>query len=169
MVVDRNSRNISFPAQLGILLALIGGGLIIGSIIAGIAWIVMTGRPILAMAGDMLKPQYYNAVMVIQAISTFFMFFIPVYIFALICYRKPAKFMGFNTNINLKQIFLILGILILTFPLSGALAELNKILPISREWAAKFKAMEDSRAAQEAALININSFPRYIISLIVIG
>ena len=29
--------------------------------------------------------------------------------------------------------------------------------------------MEDSRAAQEAALININSFPRYIISLIVIG
>jgi len=169
MVVDRNSRNISFPAQLGILLALIGGGLIIGSIIAAIAWIVMTGRPILAMAGDMLKPQYYNAVMVIQAISTFFMFFIPVYIFALICYRKPAKFMGFNTNINLKQIFLILGILILTFPLSGALAELNKILPISREWAAKFKAMEDSRAAQEAALININSFPRYIISLIVIG
>jgi len=168
-VVDRNSRNISFPAQLGILLALIGGGLIIGSIIAAIAWIVMTGRPILAMAGDMLKPQYYNAVMVIQAISTFFMFFIPVYIFALICYRKPAKFMGFNTNINLKQIFLILGILILTFPLSGALAELNKILPISREWAAKFKAMEDSRAAQEAALININSFPRYIISLIVIG
>jgi membrane protease YdiL (CAAX protease family) len=29
--------------------------------------------------------------------------------------------------------------------------------------------MEDSRAAQEAALININSFPKYIISLIVIG
>ena len=29
--------------------------------------------------------------------------------------------------------------------------------------------MEDSRAAQETALININSFPRYIISLIVIG
>ena len=169
MVIDRNSRNISFPAQLGILLALIGGGLIIGSMIAAVAWIVMTGRPILAMAGDMLKPQYYNAVMVIQAISTFFMFFIPVYIFALICYRKPAKFMGFNTNVNLKQIFLILGILILTFPLSGALAELNKILPISREWAAKFKALEDSRAAQEAALININSFPRYIISLIVIG
>ena len=169
MTIDRNSKNISFPAQLGILLALIGGGLIIGSIIAAIAWIVMTGRPILAMAGDMLKPQYYNAVMSIQVISTFFMFFIPVYIFAFICYRKPAKFLGFNTNINYKQIFLLLGILILTFPLSGALAELNKILPISKQWAEKFKAMENARAAQEAALININSFPRYIISLIVIG
>lgn len=29
--------------------------------------------------------------------------------------------------------------------------------------------MEDARAAQEAALININSFPKYVISLIVIG
>ena len=97
----------------------------------------------LAMADDILKPQYYNAVMVVQAISTFFMFFLPVYIFALICYRKPAKFMGFNTTVNYKQVFLILGILILTFPLSGALAELNKIFPISAQWAAKFKAMED--------------------------
>jgi uncharacterized protein len=169
MTIDRNSRNISFPAQLGIFLGLIGGGLIIGSLIAAVAWIAMTGRPILAMANDILKPQYYNAVMVVQAISTFFMFFLPVYVFALICYRKPSKFMGFNTNINYKQIFLLLGILILTFPLSGALGELNKIFPISPQWAAKFKAMEDSRAAQEAALININSFPRYIISMIVIG
>ncbi len=114
-MIDRNSKNISFPAQLGILLGMIGGGLIIGSIISAGAWLMMTGRPLLAMADDMLKPQYYNAVMAIQAISTFFMFFLPVYFFALICYRKPAKFMGFNTNINYKQIFLLLGILILPF------------------------------------------------------
>ena len=167
--IDRNSKNISFPAQLGILLGLIAAGLILGSIISAVAWLMMTGRPLLAMAEDMLKPQYYGAIMAIQAISTFCMFFMPVYIFALICYRRPAKFLGFNTNINYKQIFLLLCILILTFPLSGALAELNKIVPISKYWALKFKAMEDSRAAQEAALININSFSRYIISLIVIG
>ncbi len=166
---DRNSKNFSYPAQLGIFLGLIGAGLIIGTLISAVAWLVLTGRPILAMESDMLKPQYYNAVMAIQAISTFFMFFLSVYFFALICYRKPAKFMGFNININYKQVFLILGILILTFPLSGALAELNKILPISEYWAAKFKAMENSRAAQEAALININSFSRYLVSMVVIG
>lgn len=64
---------------------------------------------------------------------------------------------------------LLLAILALTFPLSGALAELNKIIPIPTSWAAKFKGMEDTRAEQEAALININTFPKYIISLIVIG
>ena len=130
---------------------------------------MMTGRPILAMATDMLKPQYYNAIMAIQVISTFCLFFVPVFFLAVICYRKPAKFLGFNTNINYKQILLLLGILILTFPLSGALAELNKVIPIPAKWATRFKLIEDARAAQEAALININSFSRYIISLVVIG
>jgi uncharacterized protein len=77
--------------------------------------------------------------------------------------------MGFNSSINYRQLLIVLGILILTFPLSGALAELNKIIPIPKDWELKFKAMEAAREAQEAALININSFSKYIISLIVIG
>lgn len=116
MVIDRNSKNIRYPAQLGILLGLIGAGLIIGGLISIAAWLMMTGRPMLGLEQDMLKPQYYNAVMVMQALSTFFMFFVPVYVFALICYRRPAKFIGFNGNINYKQVFLLLGILVLTFP-----------------------------------------------------
>jgi uncharacterized protein len=169
MMVDRNSKNFSYVSQIGILLGLIGAGLILGTLISAFAWLMMTGRPILEIEADMLKPQYFNAVMAMQVLSTFFLFFLPVYFFSLICYRKPVKFLGFNTNINLKQVFIMLGILLLTFPLSGALAEFNKIIPLPINWATKFKAMEDSRALQEAALININSFSRYIISLIVIG
>lgn len=169
MEIDRNSKNFSYIAQLGILIGLVGAGMVIGTVISAVAWLMMTGRPIMAMEADMLNPAYYNATMAIQVISTFFLFFVPVYFFAVICYRKPSKFLGFNTNINIKQILLLIGILLLTFPLSGALAELNKIIPIPTNWATKFKLMENSRSAQEAALININSFPRYIISLIVIG
>ncbi|MEO8763975.1 MAG: type II CAAX endopeptidase family protein [Ginsengibacter sp.] len=169
ITIDRNSKNISFPAQLGILLGLIGAGLIIGTIISAVVWVVMTGRPMLSMETDMLKPQYYGAIMAVQVFSTFFLLFIPTYVFSLICYRKSGKFLGFTININSKQVFLLLGILILTFPLSGALAELNKIIPIPISWATKFKLAEDARAAQEMALININSFPRYIISLVIIG
>lgn len=169
MVVDRNSKKVSYPAQLGILLGFVGAGLIVGAIVSVLIWKAMTGRPLLSMADDMLKPQYYNAIMLVQAVSTFFMFFLPVYFLALIAYRKPARFMGFNQNISYRQFFIVIGILILTFPLSGALAELNNIIPIPKNWAVKFKAMEDTRALQEGALININSFPKYLISLIVIG
>ena len=169
MTIDRNSKNFSYPAQFGILLGLIGTGILIGFFISVITWLLMTGRPLLSMETDMLKPQYYSAVMTIQVLSTFLMFFLPAIFFSIICYKKPAKFLGFNININIKQVMILLGILMLTFPLSGALAELNKIIPLPNNWTAYFKLKEDTRAAEEGAFININSFPRYMISLIVIG
>ncbi len=169
IITDKNQKNISYPAQFGILLGFIGAGLFIGAFISIAIWMMMTGRPFLSIQTDMLKPQYYNATMTIQVVSTFVMFVLPVYFVALISYRKPARFLGFTTNINYKQIALVLAILVLAFPLSGALAELNKIIPIPKSWADYFTAKEDARAAEEAALININSFSKYLISLIVIG
>ena len=169
MMTDYNSKNIRYPSQLAILLGLTGGGLIIGSLASLAIWTMMTGQPFPLKAEDILQPKYYQVNMVLQAVSTFFIFFVPVHFFAAICYRKPFKYMGFNFRFNYKQVLLVIAILILTFPLSGALATLNKILPISEYWAAKFKAMELAREAQEAALININSSSRFIISLIVIA
>lgn len=168
-MIDRNSRNFSFPAKLGILLAFIGAGLVVGSLVSAGLWIVMTGRPIMEMAQDLMNPKYYSAIMWMQAISTLFMFFLPVYFFALVCYRNPSKFIGFNTRISSRQLMIVIAILILTFPLSGALAEINKIIPIPKDWEMKFKAMETSRASQEAVLININSFSRYIMSMFIIA
>lgn len=169
MILDQNSRNFSFPSKLAIFLGLIGAGLIVGTLISAGLWIGMTGRPILSMESDIANPKYYNAIMAMQVVSTLFIFFLPVYFFALICYRNPATFIGFSTRVNQQQVLLVIGLLILTFPLSGALAELNKIIPIPKAWEIKFKAMEATRAAQEAALININSFGRYIISMMVIA
>ena len=166
---DRNSRNFSFPGQLGILLGLIGGGLILGAIVSFLIWLAMTGRGVATMQTDVLNPKYYYPIMWMQAVSTFLMFFLPVYIFALICYRNPGKFIGFNTRINYKQVLIIFAILVLTFPLSGALAELTKMIPIPHSWQIYFKAKEAARAAEEKALININTFPKYLLSMIIIA
>lgn len=166
---DYNSKNVRYPSQLAIFLGLTGAGLVIGALATFAIWTMMTGEAFPLRAEDILQPKYYKVNMVLQAVSTFFIFFVPVHFFALICYRKPFTYMGFNFRFNYKQVLLLIGILILTFPLSGSLATLNKIVPIPEYWAAKFKAMELAREAQEAALININSFSRYIISLIVIG
>ena len=168
-MIDRNSRDFNYPAQFGIFLGLIGAGLVIGTLISALIWTLMTGRPILSMESDILNPKYYHAIMCMQAISTIFMFFLPVYFFALICYRNPYKFIEFNKNINYKQVLLLIGILILTFPLSGALAEFTKIIPIPHEWTVKFQKMEKDRELQESVLININSFSRYIFSIGIIA
>lgn len=168
-MIDRNSRKISFPNQMGILLGLIGAGVVIGAFVSFGIWLAMTGRGIATMETDILNPRYYSAVMWMQAVSTFMMFFLPVYLFALICYRNPSKFMGFNTNFNYKQVLMVLVILVFTFPLSGALAEMTKLIPIPHGWEVYFKSKEAERAVQEKALININTFPKYLISMIIIG
>lgn len=169
MGLDNNSKNVRYPSQLAIFFGLTAAGLVIGSLASFAIWTMMTGQPFPLKAEDMLQPKYYKVNMVLQAVSTFLIFFVPIHFFAAICYRKPFTYLGFNFRFNFKQVLLLIGILILTFPLSGALATLNKIIPIAPSLAAKFKAMELAREAQEAALININSFSRYIISLLVIG
>lgn len=166
---DRNSRNFSYPSQMGILLGLIGAGVILGAMVSFLIWLVMTGRGITIMENDILNPKYYSAIMWMQAVSTFMMFFLPVYLFALICYRDPTKFMGFNTRFNYKQVIMVLVILVFTFPLSGALAEMTKVIPIPHSWQIYFKAKEAERALQEKALIHINTFPKYLTSMIIIG
>lgn len=169
MMPDYNAKNISYPSQLAIFLGLTAGGLVIGSLATLAVWSMMTGVPFPLKAEEILQPKYYNVNMVMQVVSTFLIFLVPVHFFAIICYRKPLQYLGFNFRFNYKQFLLLIGILILTFPMSGALSTLNKILPISPSLAAKFKAMELEREAQEAALIQINSFLKYIISLIVIA
>lgn len=167
--IDRNSKNISFPGQLGTLLGLFGAGIVVGSFISVGIWMAMTGSPVLNMESDISNPKYYNAIMWIQAVSTFFMFYLPVYFTAMICYRNPSKFMGFNMKVNWKQVLIVLAMVVLTFPLSAALAELNKIIPISKSWQAYFTAKEAERAVQEAALIKISSFSRYLLSMFIIA
>src|SRR5665213_1691214 len=169
-MIDKNSGKFSFSTQLGILLGLVGAGIVIGGIIIPIIiWVVMTGRPILSMATDIFNPKYYQAIMWIQVVSTFFMFFLPAYFTAIICYRKPSKFLGFNTNFNYKQLLILLVIVFFTFPLSGVLAEFTKMIPLPNSWQVYFQTKEAERAAQEMALIKINSFPRYLLSMIIIA
>jgi membrane protease YdiL (CAAX protease family) len=169
IMINSNSKNIRHPTQLAILLGITGGGVIISALITAVIWLMMVGGTLPTKSQDILQPKYYNVSMVIQAVTTFCIFFLPVYLFAAICYRRPAKFLGFNSRINYKQFFLVLCILIVTFPLAGALGELNKILPIPQNWALKFKTWEAAREAEEAAFIHINSVPRYLLSLFIIA
>ena len=75
-MIDRNSRNFSFPGQLGILLMLLGGGVLAGSFASAGVWVMMTGKPLSALQNDMANPAYYYALITLQAVTTFFLFFL---------------------------------------------------------------------------------------------
>ena len=168
-MIVRNFRKFSFPGQLAIFLMLLGGGIMLASFASAGTWIMMTGKSLLTLQNDMANPAYYYAVIVLQAINTFFLFFLPAWIFAKICYQSPQKFMGIKTPFNFPQVVWMLAILALTFPLSDTLSQLTRAIPLPGDWKAKFDAMETARAAQEAILIKIDSLPKYLISLALIG
>lgn len=168
-MADSNSKNISYPSQFAIFLGLTGAAIMVATLATFAVWNMMTGLPFPTKTEDLLQPKFYNVNMVMQAVTTFLIFFMPVHFFALICYRNPYQYLGFNNRFNFKQTSLVFGILILAFPLSGALSELTKIILIPAEWETKFKAMELARQAQEAALIHIDSIQKLFISLLVIA
>ena len=169
MMTVKNSKNFSYPGQIGVLIALLGVGLIIGAVVSALVWVVMTGQSITAMQSDMLNPKYYNAVMMLQVISTLFLFLFPVYFFARICYRRPWEFIGMKTPFSLRQVIAVVVILALTFVFSDTLAQLTQMIPLPKSLEVKFKALETARELQEKALININTLPKYIISMLVIA
>lgn len=166
---DRNSKNFSFPAQLGIFLFLTGIGMVLASFITQFVWQYSTGLPVLSMPSEMKNPQFYGTIMAIQALSTFFIFFLPTIFFSIICYKKSSSFLGSAIPVSPRQIILIAGILILVFPLGGALAEVNQLIPIPSKWAATFTQMEENRKQMEDAFINIDSFSKYLASLFVMA
>lgn len=169
MLQDKNSKGFTPVAQIGILLALTGVGLVVASLLSAFIWIVATHLPLISMKGEMANPKYYHVYMIIQGVNTLFMMFLPVVFFSMICYRKPSRFIGSRTPTSLRQFILVAVILLLVFPLGGALAELNKMIPIPQKWAIRFKAMEENREVMENIFININTFSKYLLSLFIIG
>lgn len=169
MTIKKSAGTMSYGAQLATFFGLTGGGVIVASVLSAVVWLVMERGTFPTKVEEMLQPKYYNVNMVIQGVSTFFIFFFPVFLFAVICYRNPAKFLGYNLRISYRQVLLIIAILLFTFPFSGALGALNEWIPIPKNLALEFRAMETAREAQEAALIQINSLPRYILSLFIIA
>ncbi|MCC6288893.1 MAG: CPBP family intramembrane metalloprotease [Chitinophagaceae bacterium] len=166
---DSYSKGISYGKGILILIGLWLGGFFMGGVASIPIWFLMTGRGIFTMQQDMLKPEYVNAIRVIQVVSTFITFFLPAYFTALILNRKPVKLLGFTMRFTYKQLFLSVVVMFAAALAAGALAELNEKIPLPKATADFFKRLEDTYAEQVEAITNIKSFGDYIISLIMIA
>ena len=69
----------------------------------------------------------------------------------------------------IRQVLILLVILVLTFPLSGALAELTKMIPIPHSWEIYFKAKEAARVHRKKHLSISILFHNILFRLIIIG
>lgn len=169
VIAKKHKPRISYFAQFGILIGLIGGGIFAGSFFGILVWMIMTGKFPTGIEKDMLNPTYANALKAMQVALSFGMFFLPTFFYAMIVNKKPLQHLGFRTLVSKKQILLVIGVVIAGLFLSGALGELNEIIPVSKKLAATFHKWEDDYSEQIMAMASMKTVWDYIFTMIVIA
>lgn len=154
------------------LLVLFGGilvGMFAGSALSMLIWTLSTGKNILSLQSEMGNPAYKDVLRWIQVVSTFFVFFVPSVFMAFHMNRKPFRFLGFNGFISNRQYLLVVLIMLAALPLSGALGELNKMIPLTPALTAKFQLLEDQYMQQIKVISGFTGFSDYLVSLLLMA
>jgi membrane protease YdiL (CAAX protease family) len=164
-----------YIAQLGLLLGFVGLAFMVAGIVQiGVAFNLLPKNISFDKMGSemmkaMEKPENANTMRWLQLVSAGIMFFVPTVLWSLIISSNSFKFLGFNSKFNAKQIAFVIGISVFALILSGALGELNQMIPIAKQWAAKFKEMENAYVDQVMSIARMNNVAEYLFVLVVIG
>ncbi len=159
----------SYWMQLAILLCLCGVGLLIGVFVSISITLVYLHVPFTQLHDALLNSDNANLSRLLQFITTLFFMALPALIFSRIMNRKPFHYIGFNNAISGKQVFILVGLVIIGLILSGALSEVNAIIPLSKSAEAYFRALENEYNKQVFAIANMKTVQDYIASLIIIA
>jgi membrane protease YdiL (CAAX protease family) len=156
-------------SQLAILLFVFGIGIVVGSIIMfGVADAYLH-VPLQNLPDALKNSKSANLSRLLQVVSTFFMIALPAFIYARIINRKPFEFIGFNSAISGKQVFIIVGIMLFGLGVSGALSSLNEMIPISKSAEQYFRGLENEYNKEMLAIANMKTMQDYLISLFMIA
>lgn len=160
---------IPYFSQFFILIGLLIGAFILAGAAAIVLWSSMVGGSLMDMEKGMLNPANADAVKVVQLVSSMVMFIVPAFVFARIVNKQPVKHLGLKTKFNISQVGLVVAMVFAGFYLSGALAELTNLIPISAKAKAMFEKMEKAYVDQVMVIANMKTFGEYLFSLMVIG
>lgn len=169
------TKRFNYWGQLGVLTTFLGGGLIIGGLASLLPLIgKLNLKDLLGGSGagimdKLMVPENATALRWMQFISTFFLFFLPPFFYALICHKKPFVHLGFNYTVNVKQVFIVALIMFASLPLVGALQELTTMLPWSKATLQQFKIAEAAYDKQVMIIARMDNFSDYLISIVMIA
>ncbi len=169
MYQNQDQQKISPGIEVLILIGLLIGGLIVGSVATIPIWMIMTGKGIFNMAKDMLNPAYVDAVKTMQVVSTIIIFFIPAFVTARIASKKPFAHLGLKAGLKFNRAVLAIFIMLAALPLVGALAELNKAIPVSAAAKKFFDNMESQYAEQVKLMATFKTPTDYILAIFIIA
>lgn len=154
-------------------MGLVGGGLVLATVIQ---WAIVTSvlgpdalKSAEALNSKLYVPEHANVIRVLQFLSTLVMFCLPALAYARICHQKPFAHLGFDHQIKIAQVGIVIAVMLACLPIVGALSNLTEMLPFSKATFAKFKAAEDEYNAQVSIIGKMDDFPEFILSLFMLA
>jgi uncharacterized protein len=169
------TKRFSYWGQLGILMALAGVGLMIGS---AASIIPLLGKMDISQLKNfsgqsfmdaILKPENANALRLMQFISTLFFFFLPAFFYAKICHKNALQHLGFIKMPHIKQLILVGAIMFFALFIVGTLGEIWHQIPFPKNWQAQFKAAEEAYNKQMQVMARMNGVGDYILSILIVA
>ena len=167
--ITPNRPGMTERAGVFILIALMGAGFVVGGGLSFVMWKAMTGQSIAQMQASMMDPSFVNEVRVIQTLLAAFIFFIPAFITAFLLNKRPFNYLGLQRKNSLPTIGIGMALMAATIVLSGALASLTEMLPVSESMRVYFKGLEDTYMKQVLVLSQMTGIPDLLISILVMG
>lgn len=183
MQVEQNTQNDTpFPdwipprpemsplAQLGILLAFTGAGLVL----AGIAQLVimMAGIKDLSLTNletVILDPKNAFVVQLSQIAASICLFVLPAFIFTKISRKRFSAYFHFDGKSSRRLWMLTIGIALTGILVSEGLGLLNEAIPLSPHLKTYFKHLEDNYSNQMSAMVQLNNLPEYLMAIFIVG
>ena len=160
---------LGYGSQFGLLLALLGVSLILGSILIGFIAAQVFNVPLLQAGNELLKPDNVQMARLLNTAATAISFLLPALIVANRSSKTPLKSLGFNPYISFKQLFLVLLITFGGLFLSGSLAALNEMIPMPAAFLKKARELEASYQTAMLTMASMKNFGDYLLALLVIG
>ncbi len=172
----RSAKGFSGWAQLGILFAFIGIGLVCAGIIQFLIGKSLIGPniPVQEMGEAMMKALFKpeNAVwlQLSQIAGTLFLMFLPTIGYSLVCNGKDELWLGFSRHINFRQILLGFLIIYCANVVANPAADLSKQIllhfPDLNRWAQRLEASYDE---QIMAMSNLKSWSELVIAIVIMA
>lgn len=166
---DSNSKGISYTGGFFILIALAIAGIFVGTILSIPIWTSMTGKGILEMKDQLGNPAYSSAFKLIQSVSTFFGFFIPAIITAILLSRRPYNLLGFTSRVQWNQVGVVVAIMFLALFISTSFGYFNQHIPLSPSLKTRFQELEDEYNSQVEAIMQLKGVGDYMLGLLIMG
>lgn len=169
MMDTENRRVMNEKIGLFLLIAFMGVGMVLGSSITLLVWKMRGGQGLADMQLALSNPSQVGFIRIAQTILAACTFFLPSLAAARLLNRSPLNYIGFQTKLNFQTVLWGSFLMGITIILSGSLASINELIPLSEQLKIYAKSLEDSYLQQIELMSVMNGTGDLLFALVVMA